>query len=297
MTIYSTEFTYNTKYLNYICIMDKLSFIYDYVHVAPEQQIALHSHPRWELSHVIHGSGTRVIGDKTEAISEGEIVFLPPGIPHVWQFDSASVDDDGCVENITVLFDTKQLDSLAMCMPELKVAVTRIKLLTEARSFYGEIRQSIAELLYNARGKTADARIPDMIKLILLLAVSDQSIGVGRDNTLGRIGQRLENVRTFCACNYARDVCLDEVAAYAGMNKSAFCTFMRRHTGKTFSEYINDYRLNLAIERLEFAEDNIADIAYSVGFSNVTYFNRLFRARFGCTPKSMRNGKNHKHNI
>lgn len=277
--------------------MDKLSFIYDYVHVAPEQQIALHSHPRWELSHVIHGSGTRVIGDKTEAISEGEIVFLPPGIPHVWQFDSASVDDDGCVENITVLFDTKQLDSLAMCMPELKVAVTRIKLLTEARSFYGEIRQSIAELLYNARGKTADARIPDMIKLILLLAVSDQSIGVGRDNTLGRIGQRLENVRTFCACNYARDVCLDEVAAYAGMNKSAFCTFMRRHTGKTFSEYINDYRLNLAIERLEFAEDNIADIAYSVGFSNVTYFNRLFRARFGCTPKSMRNGKNHKHNI
>lgn len=296
-TIYSTEFIGYTKYLNYICIVDNSSFRYDYVHVVPERQIGLHSHPRWELSHVVRGSGIRIIGDKKEAIIEGEVILLPPGLPHVWQFEPLSTYADGCIENITVLFNTKLLDSIALCLPELKAAVTSIESHKEARSFYGDVRSEIAVLLNAVKDKTAESRMPDMIKLLLLLADANQWMDVGHNNTLSRVERRLESIRTFCACNYAHDISLDEIAEYVGMNKSSFCTFMRRQTGKTFSEYINGYRLQLAIERLEYAEDSIADIAYSVGFANVTYFNRLFKAKFDCTPKSIRNGKNLKYNI
>ena len=87
---------------------------------------------------------------------------------------------------------------------------------------------------------------------------------------------------------YARDISLDEIARYAGMNKSAFCTFMKRHTGRTFSEYMNELRLNRAVERIKNTDESIAEIAFSVGFSNVTYFNRLFRNKYKCTPKTVR---------
>lgn len=63
---------------------------------------------------------------------------------------------------------------------------------------------------------------------------------------------------------------------------------MRRNTGKSFSEYLNDYRLEKAMEMLRSTDERIADIAYDVGFANVTYFNRLFKSRFGYSPKELR---------
>lgn len=101
----------------------------------------------------------------------------------------------------------------------------------------------------------------------------------------------MENIRVFCSCNYARSISLDEIASYVGMNKSAFCTFMRRHAGKSFSEYINCYRLEKAFERLKHTDDDIAAIAYDTGFANVTYFNRLFKSKYGCTPRNVRKYK------
>lgn len=98
----------------------------------------------------------------------------------------------------------------------------------------------------------------------------------------------MEKVRIYCACNYTRSISLGEIAAHVGMNRSAFCTFMRRQTGMTLSEYINDIRLRKTMELLRFTDENISSIAYEAGFSNVTYFNRLFRARYGCNPKTIR---------
>lgn len=78
------------------------------------------------------------------------------------------------------------------------------------------------------------------------------------------------------------------MSRHVGMNKSSFCSFMRKQTGMTLSEYINNVRLDRAKEKLKHTDYNISEIALSCGFQNVTYFNRLFRARFGTTPKSIR---------
>ena len=141
------------------------------------------------------------------------------------------------------------------------------------------------------RSKRSQARLPHMLTLLTIIADTDNSRVVGHNVTLNRSEQRLEKIRTFCACNYARNIPLAEVAAYAGMNKSAFCTFMKRHTGTTFSDYMNTHRLKIALDRLRHTDDNISDIAYSVGFSNVSYFNRLFKSKYSRTPASLRSAK------
>lgn len=269
--------------------MDKTTFVFDDVSIAPAKQIGRHSHNLWELSYVLFGKGVRTIGDTTEPFRQGEIILIPPGITHVWQFDPDYTDTHGDIANISVFFDMDALAALEKIIPEYGPIFHKICSHTEALCYTGETCKHISRLLLSMRGLSAVVRIPKMFELIAAMSDTDNCRKAGRNRQLSRTEQRLENVRIYCGCNYARDIPLDEIAAYAGMNKSAFCTFMRRHMGMSFSKFLNGIRLERALEILRHTDNNISAIAYDVGFSNVTYFNRLFRARFGCTPKSARN--------
>ena len=61
-------------------------------------------------------------------------------------------------------------------------------------------------------------------------------------------------------------------------------------TGKPFSVHVNELRLVHALALLRDGSDprRIAEIALAAGFSDISYFNRLFRARFGDTPTGVR---------
>ena len=55
-----------------------------------------------------------------------------------------------------------------------------------------------------------------------------------------------------------------------------------------FIQYLNDYRLTRAGEYLKMTEENVTQIALKCGFENLSYFNRLFRRKFGVTPRQYR---------
>lgn len=268
--------------------MKKIAFKFDDVSIVPDRQIGEHSHPQWELSYVIRGGGVRTIGDCTAAVSEGEIILIPPGIPHVWRFDSTRTDTEGNISNITVLFEPATLAALAVIIPEFNRVADKFNMWSDAMRLTGEMSSRVGSLLLSMRGLAPAARVPKMIELLLDIAAANNCIFAGHNNVLSRAERRLEKVRIYCECNYAREITLEEMAVYAGMNKSAFCTFMRRHTGMSFSKFVNNMRLEKAVDMLRHTDSIIADIAYDTGFANVTYFNRLFRAKYNCTPKSVR---------
>jgi quercetin dioxygenase-like cupin family protein len=80
------------------------SLDYSYVSQAYNEQIPLHSQDSWKLSYVIVGSGIRQIGYVREPFKAGEIVLIPPEIPHCWNFDRNVTDKDGRISNITLIF-------------------------------------------------------------------------------------------------------------------------------------------------------------------------------------------------
>ena len=64
-------------------------------------------------------------------------------------------------------------------------------------------------------------------------------------------------------------------------------------SGKTFSERVLELRLRKAramLSDMRYDAVKISDIALACGFNEVTYFNRRFRARFGCSPTQYRGG-------
>lgn len=82
---------------------------------------------------------------------------------------------------------------------------------------------------------------------------------------------------------------LQQVMQQLGINRTKLNHILKEETGLTFSSYLNHLRLTEAA-RLLLEKDtaSVAEIAYSVGYNNASYFNRIFKSEYGCAPTAYR---------
>jgi AraC-like DNA-binding protein len=94
----------------------------------------------------------------------------------------------------------------------------------------------------------------------------------------------------FMATEYANpDLNLDTMIQRIGVSRTKINDILKEELGFTFTGYLNKLRLTEAARLLaDKPEASIAEIAYSVGYKNVSYFNKLFKEDYGCTPKVFR---------
>lgn len=97
-------------------------------------------------------------------------------------------------------------------------------------------------------------------------------------------------VLRFMATEYANpELSLEMAAAALGVNRTKINDILKDELGLTFSAYLNKLRLTEAARLLsENEEANVSEIAYSVGYNNVSYFNKLFKTEYGCVPKTFK---------
>ena len=88
--------------------------------------------------------------------------------------------------------------------------------------------------------------------------------------------------------NYDRSVSLSEVARLVNMTEVSFSRFIKKRTGNTFIDTLNDIRLGHASKKLIDTTHSISEISYNCGFNNISNFNRIFKKKKGCTPKEFR---------
>lgn len=95
----------------------------------------------------------------------------------------------------------------------------------------------------------------------------------------------------FMGTEYANpDLDLDTVVTKIGVSRTKINDILKAELGFTFSTYLNKLRLTEAARLLSEKDDaNVAEIAYSVGYKNVSYFNKLFKEEYGCPPKTFKN--------
>jgi AraC-like DNA-binding protein len=94
----------------------------------------------------------------------------------------------------------------------------------------------------------------------------------------------------FMAANFTDpELDLDSVVARIGANREKINEILKRELGMTFTPYINKLRLTEAARLLtDKTGKPIGEIAYSVGYANASYFTKLFKEEYGCTPKAFR---------
>jgi len=89
--------------------------------------------------------------------------------------------------------------------------------------------------------------------------------------------------------NFQNKIRLNEVASLIGLSEGAFCSFFRKSTKKTFTEFIKEVRVSYACKILGADEDrSISQICFESGYNNFANFNRQFKEITKLSPKEYR---------
>ena len=264
-----------------------MSYSYDHVRLTPDKQIGRHSQPGYELSYIITGRGERTLGSITEPFKEGEVVLVPPRIPHQWRFDPQIVDRGGCIENITFHFPATFLEELARLFPELAPAMFRILNMTEAVLYTGEASERLVDQLVGVEGAKGPERVARIVAMMETISLLDDAARVSSFTPAGSAEKRMEKIRVYVSCNFARKILLEDIASHIGMNRSAFCSFFKQQTGKTFIAWLNEYRIEKACEMLSSGDMRVGEAATAAGFESLPHFTRVFRSIKGVPPTQM----------
>ena len=100
--------------------------------------------------------------------------------------------------------------------------------------------------------------------------------------------QRLARVSRLVMQHYARRIPLAEAAAAANLSEAAFCRFFTRMTARTFTAFVNQYRVHGA-QRLLLADGSVTEAAFACGFEDVACFTRVFRRVAGDAARAVPN--------
>ena len=102
----------------------------------------------------------------------------------------------------------------------------------------------------------------------------------------------VEKVRAFIEQNYSKDISLLDIAKDAGMTTSYLCRLFKRELGITVNAYLTQVRIERSRQLLK-TDAAISDIAKLCGFSDQSYFTKVFRQTEGVTPlKYRKNSQN-----
>jgi AraC-like DNA-binding protein len=91
---------------------------------------------------------------------------------------------------------------------------------------------------------------------------------------------------SYVASHYPRRISLAEAAAQCGLSASQFCRTFRKEHRLSFGEYLLRFRMQRARDRLCLPDVLVKDVAYEVGFNDLSYFTRSFRRAFGVCPSA-----------
>ena len=111
--------------------------------------------------------------------------------------------------------------------------------------------------------------------------------------------QRTQNVRrlrdfyikealTFIEDNYHRDVSVEEIAAFCGLNRSYFGKVFRETMGESPQTFLLHYRMAKAAQLLKETRLSVGEIAQQVSYDNQLHFSRAFKNVHGISPREYR---------
>ena len=264
-------------------------YTFDHVRITPDKQIGRHSQSGYELDYIITGRGIRTLGSVSEPFQEGEVVLVPPEVPHQWEFNPEPTDRGGCIENISFHFPPTFPEKLAEVFPELSQKMMRLQDLTEAVRYEGAAKGRLVLLLMDMDSEAPETRSASAVSLMAEMANLGDAVRVSSISKLSSADKRLDEIRIYVHCNYARPITIEEIASYVGMNRTAFCAFYKKETGKTFITALNEFRLEMAAQLLQsHPEMPVSDVAESVGFGTLPHFVRCFTKWKGVSPGKWR---------
>ncbi len=89
--------------------------------------------------------------------------------------------------------------------------------------------------------------------------------------------KKIREIIDYINQHYAENLTIEKLSELMGYSKTHFMTIFKQHTGTSCTEFIIQARLNAACEELRNSVKPVLEIATTVGFNNLSNFNRQFK--------------------
>lgn len=249
-----------------------------------------HVHPEYELILVLESNGYRIVGDSLAALAPGDLVFVGPGLPHIWQHEPTT--RRRLARALLIQFEASFLGERFLQLPALRPVRRLLGRAARGLHVHEPTRATVAAMMIEMPGRRGLDRILHLLRILGTLADSADCVPLASGSYAAESQpydeERMNRAFQFLNAHLGDEVRLAAVAHHVSLSEGAFSRFFRVHTGKTFPELLNELRIGRACRLLLEEDRNIAEVAYACGFTNLSNFNRQFRRLKGANPRQYR---------
>ena len=244
-----------------------------------------HDHSAVEICLTLEGVVDYTVQDTIYHVRKGEVLILPPDVPHSLSMGDASSRYLFLFEPDTV-FGMRDIKALIQqfnrpfYLHDGSDAHIRIReTLLKAQAVYER-----GEAMWNTACYGYILRMYAVLGQHYLLNPRIRQRETAHSVDLEVITAAMGYINT----HYREDLTLDDVAEFAGFSRFYFSRSFKKQTGYSFKDYLCQKRLQVAMDMLIRSNSPMKDVARESGFGSVATFNRVFREKKGCTPTQYR---------
>ena len=260
--------------------------------IAGEKQY-IRKHSNYEIAFIDNGIGTRMINGNVEPFNGTDLVLLAGNIPHCWKYES-KINHQKQIRIIVIHFFPDFLGQGFLDIPEAKSIRRLLQKAEKGIVFYGDVLIQVGFILEGMLHEKKIGRIVLFLKLMDLLSntssyrmLSDESHEIYYNIEKNKIDRVLHYILN----NFHRPISLEEVAAIATMTANSFCRYFKLKTGRRFSDFIKELRIDHAAKLLLQGNHNISETGYLSGYNNTSNFNKHFKEIKGVSPRLFRQSR------
>ncbi|OUR98367.1 AraC family transcriptional regulator [Flavobacteriales bacterium 33_180_T64] len=248
----------------------------------------LHQHKEIQLSLIVEGEGTLIVGDTINYYKKGDVLIIGSHIPHVFKSDLNTTQNS----HMLTLFFTKtafgshffNLEELKELNPFFKRSKQGFKITSHKKMV-----SSLFEHLHEASKLQRFMILLEILQLASKSSYTSLSSFIYDKKYTAIEGKRMRDVFEYTMNNFNKDITLTLISGVANMTKNAFCKYFKKRTNKTYITFLNELRIEHSCKLLLTNKDlSILEIAELTGFHNISNFNRQFKAIKKMSPSTFK---------
>jgi hypothetical protein len=193
----------------------------------------LQFHPEIEILYVIHGSGTRFVGDSVDRFGPGELVMIGQNVPHLWYSDEKYINGNSNLfsEVIFILFKKEIFGEQFWQLPESKSILKLFQLSQRGIKLTGKTRIEVSSLMRSISSSVGFNRITNLLSMLEIIATKKNYHVLASpivQNTINESdSERLNKVYKYVINNSQQEITLEKVASIASLSTPSCSTLKR----------------------------------------------------------------------
>lgn len=247
--------------------------------------ILMHHHREFEVLLIREGCCRIEINREPCTAGAGDVVLIPPYALH-----SGSILPGGRFSHQCFCFELSLAGSEELTSMLESGCWDTAKLLTKGSAGYEEIAHAAGEIYRQSVHRQKGWDLIVRGQLGTLFGMLMQQNGIFSGKPASRDVEFCVRTLQYLEAHYAEELTSRDLAQQLCYTQSYFCRLFLENFGMPFQKYLIQFRLARVRLLLSEPDSSVTGAAEQVGFHNASYFSRLFRTEFGCTPAAFRRG-------